>query len=200
MTKKGLRQLPTKLPKMVVFDLDYTLWPTWIDCTGGPPYTYDDSNNTIVNTLGEVLGFFEHTATIISIIKSVPDTKIGLASRTQTPEWARKAISLLRIPQLNNTTLRENVDYMEIYPGSKLKHFKSLSEKSGISCYDMLFFDDESRNKEVTKLGVHFVKVDTRTGITLFQFENALHAFASNSGTVQGKMDSYFTKTNVKRK
>jgi magnesium-dependent phosphatase 1 len=89
----------------------------------------------------------------------------------------------------------ENVDYVEIYPGSKIKHFKSLSEKSGIPCHEMLFFDDEGRNKEVTTLGVHFIRVDTRTGITPFQFENALAAYASNSNAVQSKMDSYFTKS-----
>lgn len=105
---------------------------------------------------------------------------------------AKKAMGLLRIPELDNTTLLENVDYLEIYPGSKMKHFRSLSEKSGISCSDMLFFDDESRNREVSKLGVHFVLVNTRTGITPFQFENALHAFASNSGVKQSKVNNYF--------
>lgn len=84
---------------------------------------------------------------------------------------------------------------MEIYPGSKIKHFKSLSEKSGIPCHEMLFFDDEGRNKEVTKLGVHFIRVDTRTGITPFQFENALAAYGSNSKAIQSKMDSYFTNS-----
>ena len=92
----------------------------------------------------------------------------------------------------------ENVDYLEIYPGSKLKHFRSLSEKSGISCSDMLFFDDESRNREVCQLGVHFVHVNTRTGITPFQFENALHAFAANSGAKQSKMDGFFTAKSKK--
>ncbi|KAL9538230.1 hypothetical protein MBANPS3_011094 [Mucor bainieri] len=199
MTKTMLKKMPTKLPKMIVFDLDYTLWPDWIDCTNGPPYVYDESTNSVVNPTGEYLGFFEHTTDIIALIKSFPDTQIGIASRTQTPEWAKKAIGLLRIPGLDNTTLLENVNYLEIYPGSKLKHFKSLSKKSGISCSDMLFFDDESRNREVCKLGVHFVHVNTRTGITPFQFENALHAFASNAGVKQAKMDTFFTaKSNNK--
>lgn len=105
---------------------------------------------------------------------------------------AKKAIGLLRIPELSNTALVENVDYLEIYPGSKIKHFKSLAQKSGISCHEMLFFDDESRNREVTKLGVHFVKVDTRTGITPFQFENALHAYVSNAGVKQSSVKDFF--------
>jgi magnesium-dependent phosphatase 1 len=95
---------------------------------------------------------------------------------------------------LENTTILEHLDYLEIYPGSKIKHFKSLSERSGIVCHEMLFFDDESRNKEVTKLGVHFVKVDTRSGITPFQFENALHTYAANSGVKQSSVIDFFSK------
>ncbi|CEP16849.1 hypothetical protein [Parasitella parasitica] len=204
MTTSLLKKIPSKLPKMIVFDLDYTLWPEWIDCTGGPPYVYDEASNAVINPLGESLGFFEHTATIIALVKAFPDIQIGIASRTHTPEWAKSAIKLLRIPDLDNSTLIENVDYLEIYPGSKLKHFKSLSQKSGISCSEMLFFDDESRNREVCKLGVHFIHVNTKTGITPFQFENALHAFASNSGTTQTKMDKFFiaaskSKTQIKK-
>lgn len=79
-----------------------------------------------------------------------------------------------------------------MYPGSKLTHFQALSTKSGIPCNKMLFFDDESRNKEVTKLGVHFTLVNTKTGITPFHFENALDAYAKNSSTVQSTIQNYF--------
>lgn len=98
----------------------------------------------------------------------------------------------MRIPELGNTTLYENIDYFEIYPGSKLRHFASLAEKTGISCHEMVFFDDEQRNREVTKLGVHFFKVNTQTGITPFQFENALHAYVANSGVKQSSVKDFF--------
>ncbi|GAA5811710.1 hypothetical protein MFLAVUS_005151 [Mucor flavus] len=152
-----------------------------IDCTGGPPYSYDESANCVINPRGESLGFFPYSAAMIAIIKSFPETKLAIASRTTTPDWARKAIGLLRIPELGNTTLAENVDYLEIYPG----------KKSGIPCHEMLFFDDEHRNKEVTKLGVHFVKVNTQTGITPFQFENALHTYVANAGKKQSSVKDY---------
>jgi len=42
----------------------------------------------------------------------------------------------------------------EIYPGSKLRHFRSIHKKTGIPYEEMLFFDDEHRNKEVEQLGV----------------------------------------------
>jgi magnesium-dependent phosphatase 1 len=71
-----------------------------------------------------------------------------------------------------------------MYPGSKLNHFQALSANSGIPCHKMLFFDDESRNKEVSRLGVHFTLVNTKTGITPLQFENALQTYAKNSNSI----------------
>ena len=43
--------------------------------------------------------------------------------------------------------------YPPVLPGSKLRHFKSIHKKTGIPYAEMLFFDDEARNKEVESLG-----------------------------------------------
>ncbi|TFY83480.1 hypothetical protein EWM64_g533 [Hericium alpestre] len=66
----------------------------------------------------------------------------------------------------------EFFDHMEIYPGSKTKHFKELHKKTGIPYSEMLFFDDERRNKEVEALGVTFVLV--RKGLDAGTFEHGL--------------------------
>lgn len=65
-----LKKQLKRFPKLIVFDLDYTLWPEWID--------YKQK---------EELKLFEHTTRIISFIKSLPDTQIAIASRTHAPEW-----------------------------------------------------------------------------------------------------------------
>lgn len=46
----------------------------------------------------------------------------------------------------------EFFDHFEIYPGSKITHFNRLQQATGLRYEDMLFFDDESRNKEVESL------------------------------------------------
>ena len=45
-------------------------------------------------------------------------------------------------------------DYLEIYPGDKKTHFNRLHKSTGHAFEEMLFFDDESRNKNVETLGV----------------------------------------------
>jgi magnesium-dependent phosphatase 1 len=48
----------------------------------------------------------------------------------------------------------EFFDHITIYPGSKMNHFEQLHKETGLSYERMIFFDDESRNKEVEDLGV----------------------------------------------
>lgn len=43
---------------------------------------------------------------------------------------------------------------MQIYPGSKIRHFEKLKKDTGLEYEEMLFFDDEARNREVERLGV----------------------------------------------
>jgi magnesium-dependent phosphatase 1 len=67
---------------------------------------------------------------------------------------------------------------MEIYPGSKLRHFREIHRRTGIpyeqmvshTCFpyrimradNQLFFDDEHRNFEVESLGVTMCLVEAR--------------------------------------
>ncbi|KAF7729508.1 hypothetical protein EC973_004182 [Apophysomyces ossiformis] len=185
------QEIPERLPKLVVFDLDYTIWPEWIDATYGPPYVYNDKTNALTNKKAEVLTLFEHIPAIFALIRSWPDTKIAIASRSSTPDWARTALRLFRVPELD-ATLHDLIDYVEIYPRSKLHHFKALQASSGIDCSEMLFFDDERRNAEVRSLGVHFIHIDSRSGVTMQGFLSALEQFDRQSKLRQTKINDYF--------
>jgi magnesium-dependent phosphatase 1 len=78
---------------------------------------------------------------------------------------------------VNYRTLADVIDYFEIYPGSKIQHFSSLRTTTRIPHNEMIFFDDEMRNREVEReLGVHFVHVPS--GMTLELFLFAVKEFA----------------------
>ena len=185
------------LPGLVVFDLDYTLWPLWVDTHVDSPLRRRGNDiNKVYDRNGQPLQFFPHVPSILLWLKrrGIP---IAAASRTSAPTVARQALNGLYLPDDSVLVPTEDVqeesqkadargqdvklvkaydlfDYQEIYPGSKITHFRQLHQDSGVPYEDMIFFDDEYRNSEVgTKLGVHFVEVG-HAGTDLGLFEKAL--------------------------
>lgn len=71
-------------------------------------------------------------------------------------------------------------DHMEIYPGSKLWHFNKLQEATGFRYEDMLFFDDEARNREVEQLGVKMCLV--RDGINKAEIDRGVKEWRLKHG------------------
>ncbi|MDC7239081.1 MAG: magnesium-dependent phosphatase-1 [Spirochaetales bacterium] len=136
---------------LFVFDLDFTLWDcggTWCDCTR-PPYRRD--GQAVADAAGREITLYHDVLDIIRDLKSL-NHQIAAASRTHEPAWARQLLILLDADHL--------FDYMEIYPGPKHPHFKSLREKSGLDYSEMAFFDDEERNiRDISALGVKSVFV-----------------------------------------
>jgi magnesium-dependent phosphatase 1 len=57
-------------------------------------------------------------------------------------------------PQHPTRRALEAFDHLQIYPGSKIVHMERLAEATGLPFEEMLFFDDESRNRDVEELGV----------------------------------------------
>lgn len=72
-------------------------------------------------------------------------------------------------------------DHIQIYPGSKTTHFAKIHQTSGIAYEDMLFFDDEARNRNVeTELGVTFHLV--RDGMTMDEVNKGVRAWRKRNG------------------
>lgn len=97
---------------------------------------------------------------------------------------------MLRLLHINDGEGRkkkaiEFFDRMEIYPGSKITHFTKLQKATGLRYEDMLFFDDESRNREVEKLGVHMHLV--RDGVTNSELDAGIRAWRKKHGHDAGK-------------
>lgn len=75
-------------------------------------------------------------------------------------------------------------DYMQIFPGDKKKHFEKLQKQSGVEYGDMLFFDDESRNRNVEFLGVTMWLV--RDGVTRAEVDNGVREWRRRRGDRSG--------------
>ncbi|KAJ8100093.1 acid phosphatase-domain-containing protein [Lipomyces tetrasporus] len=169
------------LPKIVVFDLDYTLWRKYLECviclSGlvdfsnlltacwcdthiSPRVTRSKDENAIVDRYGSKMAFYKDVPEIIAHLKQ-NGVKVAAASRTCAPDVAKKML--------------------KIYPGSKITHFNFIQKQTGFEYHDMLLFDDETRNKEVEhRLGVKFMFVIE--GVTWKLYHQAIEAWRDHKG------------------
>jgi magnesium-dependent phosphatase 1 len=110
---------------------------------------------------------------------------IGAASRTHAPDLGREMLKLLKIPASSGPSSRaiDFFDHLQIYPGSKTTHFEKIHRDSGIEYEDMLFFDDESRNKNVEVLGVTMRLV--RDGVTINEIDEGVKSWRKRFGKMQ---------------
>jgi magnesium-dependent phosphatase 1 len=141
----------TLSPHLFVFDLDFTLWDaagTWCDCTTPP---YQRVNNHVEDFNGAEIVLYADVVQALNRLKKAGKL-LAVASRTTAPVIARNLLDLFEIRHL--------FDYEEIYPTSKILHFRAINEQSGIAFDKMVFFDDEHRNiVNVKSLGVETVHV-----------------------------------------
>ncbi|KAL6812966.1 acid phosphatase domain-containing protein [Trichoderma sp. SZMC 28013] len=160
-------------PRLIVFDLDYTLWPFWVDTHVTPPLKINPAHTGATDRTGEEFEFYSEVPEILAVLPYLnhPNKiKLGVASRTSAPALARELLKGIHIPPTasfaeddgNNKKAagkkKVSIDVfdggLEIYPGSKIKHFEALQKRTGIRFEDMLFFDDEPRNRETERLGL----------------------------------------------
>jgi len=170
-----------RLPKLIAFDLDYTLWPLWIDTHVGSSLKRDgDKLNEGHDRFGDTVSFYHDVPQILHRLRS-ENVVIAACSRTGATVLARQALSLLLMPPKVGDTDSQATpaikffDQLEIYPGSKIAHFKQLHKRTGIPYSEMLFFDDEMRNREVESLGVTFQLV--HRGVDNACFERGLESW-----------------------
>lgn len=75
----------------------------------------------------------------------------------------------------------EYFDYVQIFPANKTQHFARIHQVSGVAFEEMLFFDDEARNRNVeTELGVTFCIV--RDGLDREVVDRGVWAWRRRNG------------------
>jgi len=125
----------------------------------------EDGGLSVSDTHGGSYGFYNDVAGILASIEE-KGCKMGVASRTSATDIANQLLRSLRIPRESGESkpALSAFEFVEIYPGSKKNHFQRIHKKSGVPYQEMLFFDDESRNKNVEELGVVMQLI--RDGVT----------------------------------
>eukprot|EP00884_Botryococcus_braunii_P001749 jgi/Botrbrau1/11575/Bobra.60_1s0025.1 len=171
---KALRAAPV-LPSIIVFDLDYTLWPFWCEM-----YTAADEPILYPQTR--------------AILQACRDSKVplGVASRTPTPHVARAFLKKLGLEGMFETIqlIPASSGFDQTSAQKDTSHFPNILEETGVPFFEMLFFDDEHRNiHRVAKLGVTSVLVGTASGLTVASLSKGLAKYAMGGGTVMDYSD-----------
>ncbi|XP_037026194.1 magnesium-dependent phosphatase 1-like [Bradysia coprophila] len=152
---------------LIVFDLDYTLWPFHVELER-PPFK-KQSNGQIVDGNGRKMKYFPDVPEVLQKLTSL-GYQLAVASRTSAPKEGRQLVNLFGWSQY--------FDYLEIYPGCKVTHFNQFKKHSGIPLENMLFFDDESRNiVDINKIGS--VAILVKNGVNFGVIENGIKEFVS---------------------
>ena len=128
---------------------------------------------------GESFAFYPDVPSILLAASAISIT-IAAASRTSAPDLANQMLKLLYLRPLpltnsstplspttpttptftssnNSSKDKRAIDvfsHLQIFPGDKKQHFTKLKKQSGLPFEEMLFFDDETRNRNVETLGV----------------------------------------------
>jgi magnesium-dependent phosphatase 1 len=184
------------LPKLIVFDLDYTLWPFWVDTHVMPPLKPSATHAHATDRQGEEYALYKDVPQILQLLPrassdaSAP-VKLGVASRTHAPNLARDLLKMLHLPPVEEGEKpRRAADVfdagMEIYPGSKMRHMEALQKRTGVKFEDILFFDDESRNQETENLGLTMRLV--RDGVCWAEIEKGVEEWRRRRGYRKGSV------------
>ena len=151
----------SRLPKLVVFDLDNTVWtPELYTLRQLPNYASAGAPGPVA---GQDVWLLDGAAAApheLATCELWSESRVGVASRTNKGAWAHKLLQTFDIPGCPGRTLSELMaGAIMVYPGSKVSHFEQLRACTGVAYEEMLFFDDAADGKygncmPVSKLGV----------------------------------------------
>ncbi|KAJ3076726.1 hypothetical protein HDU98_000605 [Podochytrium sp. JEL0797] len=168
------------VPKLIVFDLDGTLW--WPEMymlwgSGGPPFSADSASGDVLCADKTKVFLLGDTRRILQLLlhdDAFSQTKLGISSCTDEPKWAQKCLSLMEVEK--GVSVKSRFHFECISKDSKRSHFVRLNKMSNIGYEDMVFFDNErGRCAEVAPLGVTVVHCPD--GLTMEVWNKGLAAW-----------------------
>ncbi|CAA6675635.1 unnamed protein product [Spirodela intermedia] len=160
------------LPRLVVFDLDYTLAFLLVRNTRVTPVSALHMRKTVdaeCRSKREMPRLYPQAKGILHALKD-KGIDVAIASRSPTPDIAKTFLDKLGI--------QSSFVAQEIFSSwtHKTEHFQRI-HRTGVPFKSMLFFDDEDRNIEaVSSMGVTSIYVGN--GVNLEAFRLGLRTFA----------------------
>lgn len=179
-TKKEAGVLESStLPRLIVFDLDYTLWRPELCHLDFPitPLTSLPSGG-VMTASKQRIDLFPAARRALRQLADA-DVVVAVASRTHLGELAHELLQTIRVDDKRTMTdcitgpvLIKNV--------SKANHFKQMQHVIGVPLQSMLFYDNEAHNiKDCEKLGIACVYCPK--GLTDDVFHEGLAKYARES-------------------
>ncbi|KAK5991465.1 Magnesium-dependent phosphatase 1 [Cladobotryum mycophilum] len=144
-------------PKLIVFDLDYTLWPFWVDTHATPPFKFNAQHTSATDRTGEEFAFYadDQTRRRIAHLGALPRPRPAQGPTPPPSSFSSSSFSSSIKRQHTTPSIDVFDGGLEIYPGGKIKHFEQLQKRNGgLRFEDVLFFDDEARDRETETLGL----------------------------------------------
>ena len=184
------------LPRVVVFDLDGTLWaPEMYEMWGGgSPFTAKENGKYLVDKKGERVNLLGDSRALLEKLIAHPavesgETTLGLASTCDEPEWARECLNKFTLRQRDKLVPMGSVfQHHEIFKANKREHFKRIQKATGAEFADMIFFDNQTNNiHDVSPLGVHCVY--TPEGQTMGYWEKGIADWRKKRGEAAPKAE-----------
>ena len=153
-------------PKLIIFDLDLTLWPFWIDTHVSPPFTRqtnDNNEHTIVDQVNKKLTYYKDVPKILNTLRNhclKDDGHLAIASRTSEDVHATQLIELFG--------WRDHFSSLQMYSGTKVRHINKICDELSIADKShVLFFDDDRRNiRDTESLGLTGYHLNIKNGMT----------------------------------
>ena len=173
-------------PKVVAFDLDATIWLPELYCmtdhtTLKPLFHQSGECYAVRDGWNQELTFMQDAQAVLREVSTWDDTMIAYVSRTTEIESAHLALEHLHVEfceaQRRGATMRDVAHHHEIYPGSKIAHFRSLREELGVEYHEILFLDNERWNTDEVSKELGVVSVWCPRGLTFEAFEKGLETY-----------------------
>jgi len=185
-------------PRVIVFDLDGTLWnPEMYELHGGAPFKHHPTrHDALIDRAGTTVALIGEARSVLQRLFNDPSrtsererTYVAISSTCDEPAWARECLSKLFLDDDRKVPLSTLFgDLTEIYASNKAAQMQTILGKirridtTVTDFHQFVFFDNQQNNiRDVSPLGV--ASVYCPGGLEVGVFERGLRQWAEKKSS-----------------